>query len=110
MKMNDYHNFTRIFQRPESRKILFTVFLLFLCAANSFAQQRTFTVKGTIKDNVMSVPGASVLIEGTSTGTITDADGNYELKITSDQPTALCSAPLAMPSRCRRFLLEPRKQ
>jgi TonB-linked SusC/RagA family outer membrane protein len=88
MKMNDYDNFTRIFQRPDSRRILFTVFLLFLCAINSFAQQRTFTVKGTIKDNVMSVPGASVLIEGTSIGTITDADGNYELKITSDQPTA----------------------
>jgi TonB-dependent starch-binding outer membrane protein SusC len=40
------------------------------------------TVKGTVKDEFgMGLPGVSVLIRGTSVGTITDADGNFELKV-----------------------------
>jgi TonB-linked SusC/RagA family outer membrane protein len=39
-------------------------------------------IKGTVKDkDGMSLPGVSVLIKGTSTGAITDIDGNFELTV-----------------------------
>ncbi|WP_242083589.1 SusC/RagA family TonB-linked outer membrane protein [Aestuariivivens sediminis] len=51
--------------------------LLFLCFGSSiiFAQ----TVKGTVSDALGPVPGANVLIKGTTTGTVTDFDGNFEI-------------------------------
>ncbi len=43
-------------------------------------QQQGKTVSGTVVDaNGEPVPGASILIEGTTTGTITDMDGNFSL-------------------------------
>jgi len=60
--------------RPLS--LLFLFFLFPLCA---FAQ--TITVKGVVKDaNGETLIGVSVMEVGTSTGTITDVSGNYELK------------------------------
>ena len=37
--------------------------------------QQTFTIKGTVKDHADPLPGASILIEGTTTGTISDMTG-----------------------------------
>ena len=47
----------------------------------SFAQQRTIT--GTVTDAGNGDPliGASVLVKGTLTGTVTDFDGTYQLNI-----------------------------
>jgi len=49
------------------------------CGA-SFAQR---TISGTVTDEATKEPliGANVLVVGTSTGTITDFDGKYELKL-----------------------------
>lgn len=57
---------------------LITMLLIGVYAA--FAQQ-TITVKGTVlsADNDEPVIGASILITGTSKGTITDVDGNFAL-------------------------------
>jgi len=45
-----------------------------------FAQQKT--VSGTVSDeNNMPLPGASVLIAGTSSGTTTDFDGKFQLNV-----------------------------
>ena len=42
---------------------------------------QTKSLKGTVKDKLgESIIGASVLIEGTSQGTITDLDGNYVIE------------------------------
>ena len=43
----------------------------------TFAQERTIT--GTVSDETGALPGVSVLIEGTTTGTETDFDGNYTI-------------------------------
>ncbi|MCC4212850.1 SusC/RagA family TonB-linked outer membrane protein [Leeuwenhoekiella parthenopeia] len=52
------------------------VFLLMMQFA--FAQQKTIT--GTIVDSEgLALPGVNVLVEGTSTGTQTDFDGNYSI-------------------------------
>ena len=44
----------------------------------SFAQQKTIT--GVVSDDSGSLPGVSVLVKGTSTGTETDFDGKYTIK------------------------------
>jgi TonB-linked SusC/RagA family outer membrane protein len=47
---------------------------------SSLQQQQTITVSGNIQDTQgMPVPGANIVIQGTTTGTITDMDGNYSL-------------------------------
>ena len=44
----------------------------------TFAQEKT--VSGTVSDNnSLPLPGATVLIQGTTTGTSTDFDGNYSI-------------------------------
>jgi len=49
----------------------------------SFAQERTIT--GTVSDETGVLPGVSVLIEGTTSGTETDFDGNYSIEANDGQ-------------------------
>lgn len=50
----------------------------------SFAQERT--VSGTVVDQTgFPLPGANVLIKGTSTGVQTDIDGKYQIQASPDQ-------------------------
>jgi len=52
--------------------------LLALVVQISFAQEKT--VSGTVTDDSGSLPGVSVIIKGTATGTETDFDGKYSIK------------------------------
>ena len=55
------------------------VLLLVLVAQITFAQERA--VSGVVSDNTgMPLPGVSVLVKGTKTGTQTDFDGKYTIK------------------------------
>jgi TonB-linked SusC/RagA family outer membrane protein len=57
--------------------------LVCLVTVLAFAQDRTVT--GTVTDeNGLSLPGASVLLKGSSYGTISDVDGTYSLSVGSD--------------------------
>ena len=59
------------------------VVCLFLMATPIFAQQPNIT--GTVIDETgMPLPGASVVLKGTTKGTVTDIDGNYSLDITGE--------------------------
>ena len=61
--------------------IILTLVLLLPCWAQ--AQQRT--VSGTIRgDNNDVIPGANVIVKGTTTGTISDIDGNYSITASND--------------------------
>ena len=65
--------------KVKMNKLLCTV-MFFLCVAFGYAQQ--ITVKGTVKDGSgQPLMGASVLVKGTSHGTATDFNGNFELKV-----------------------------
>ena len=56
-------------------------------AKSDFSSQQQKTVTGKVNDSTNSpLPGVSVVIKGTTTGTITDADGNYSIK--NVQPNA----------------------
>lgn len=43
-------------------------------------QQDAITVTGTVADAIGGIIGASVMIDGTTTGAITDLDGNYSIE------------------------------
>ncbi len=43
------------------------------------AQQKESQISGLVEDNLGPVPGASVMIKGTSNGTASDIDGNFAL-------------------------------
>ena len=65
------------------KKLLFTLLVLFT-GILAYAQT---TIQGTVIDEESNEPliGASVLLTGTTTGTITDIDGNFTLE--TDQPS-----------------------
>src|SRR5687768_9174634 len=86
MKQIDYYYLRSLAGWSKVRCAMLIATALF-AAQFLYAQQKTYTVKGTVRDREISLPGTSVLIEGTSTGTITDPDGNYQLSVTTDQPT-----------------------
>ncbi len=56
------------------------VLMLVMCSAMALFAQRSVTGKVTDEKNVPLI-GASVLVKGTSTGTVTDVEGNYTVEI-----------------------------
>ena len=68
-----------------NRSFVLSIFFLLAMSCRLFAQADK-TVTGTVTDErAQSLPGVSVTIKGTSTGTITDADGHYSLKVKTGQ-------------------------
>ena len=75
-------------------KMFLAVAVLFLglgAAPTASAQSRTHRVSGQVVSNGESVIGASVLIQGTSIGTVTDVDGLFTLQ-TAPQDILVISA------------------
>ena len=65
------------------KKLLFTLSVTLSLALSSFAQQ--LQVTGTVKDHTGNpVAGATILIEGTTNGTTSNADGSYAISASSD--------------------------
>ena len=63
--------------------------LLVLTSASVFAQK---TVTGTVLDEFgVGLPGVSILVKGTTTGTATDIDGKYSLSVPNNQSTLVFS-------------------
>ncbi len=80
--------------RPKARSFLLTVTLCTLTVSSLLASTTTemnaievfqSTITGSINDeNGSPLPGASVVVKGTSSGTQTDFDGNYTIEAPSD--------------------------
>jgi len=63
---------------------LLTVLLLMLCSMTMYAQKK---ITGQVLEpNGQAIIGATILEKGTTNGTITDFDGNFELTSTSEKP------------------------
>lgn len=60
---------------------LCSLFVFAFAVSNSWAQERSVSGKVTAIDDGSTLPGVNVVIKGTTTGTITDFDGNYVLNI-----------------------------
>ena len=63
-------------------KIFLTALLLM---SVGFVQAQRNAIKGKVSDKDGPLPGVSVLVKGTSNGTITDFDGVYELTVADDE-------------------------
>ena len=57
----------------------FLLSLTMLCACFGLMAQRT--ISGVVSDAMGGLPGANVMIKGTSTGVATDMDGNYSISV-----------------------------
>tara|TARA_R110002073_G_scaffold15207_5_gene60423 strand:+ start:13457 stop:16240 length:2784 start_codon:yes stop_codon:yes gene_type:complete len=67
-------------------RTILQIFLLLFCVS-SYAQT---TIKGKVTDDSgQPLPGANIIIVGTSTGTMTDFDGNYTLNTSQTPPFTL---------------------
>jgi TonB-dependent starch-binding outer membrane protein SusC len=66
-------------QNKRSFRWCFLVLLLTLLAGSAYAQRKTVT--GSVKDDETgeAIPGASILVKGTSTGTLSDAEGRFSI-------------------------------
>ena len=65
--------------------------LLLFAAVLGMATAKAQTVSGTISDANGPLPGASVLVKGTTNGTQSDFDGNYSLSNVSGDATLVVS-------------------
>lgn len=63
------------------RKVLLLGLMLFLASAVAFAQDRVITGTVTSTEDGLGVPGATVLVKGTTIGTATDIDGKYSISV-----------------------------
>lgn len=70
------------------KKTIQTLVLILFCFSTGSIFSQELVVKGIVKDTKgMPLPGASVVVKGTSTGTITDFDGNFSLPVSEDPVT-----------------------
>jgi TonB-linked SusC/RagA family outer membrane protein len=63
--------------------LLASLCFLMLCASQVFAQNRTVTGTVTAKDDGLPLPGVTVKVTGTSTGTQSNASGKFTLSVPS---------------------------
>ncbi len=71
--------------------ITFSLLLVVFLAENAYSQ---ITIKGTVTESegYSGLPGTNVVIKGTTTGTITDMDGNYALEVPSTETVLVFSS------------------
>jgi TonB-dependent starch-binding outer membrane protein SusC len=75
MKLNSLH-----WNDIEKRLVFSSIMLLLTCAC-SMLNAQNISLKGSIKDESgIGLPGASLMVKGTTQGTVTDNDGNFSLQ------------------------------
>lgn len=67
------------------KKLLLIGLVLCIAVFSVNAQTKQVTGKVTSKDDGAPIPGVSVVVSGTSTGTITDVDGNFSLRVPENE-------------------------
>jgi TonB-linked SusC/RagA family outer membrane protein len=74
------------------RKILLaSCMCLTIAWSNVMAQERSITGKVTAEEDGSPLPGVNVVLKGSTTGTVTDAEGIYRLSIPGDGGTLVFS-------------------
>jgi TonB-dependent SusC/RagA subfamily outer membrane receptor len=58
---------------------------------SAWAQERVITGRVTSQDDGSSLPGVNVVVKGTTSGTVTDADGKYSLTVPSSSASLVYS-------------------
>lgn len=71
------------------QRVTILVIALFFFGITAFAQQQTVTGKITDATTGEALPGVNIVIIGTTTGTVSDVDGNYRLNVNNAQSDVL---------------------
>ena len=70
------------------KMLLMLCLSLFPMAWTAYAQSNqavTYVISGTVVDNEgLGVPGATVMIKGTTDGVVTDLDGRFQMTLTGN--------------------------
>jgi TonB-linked SusC/RagA family outer membrane protein len=66
------------------KKIVLFGLALFAAISIGVAQDRTVSGKVTSADDGNPIPGVNVVVKGTTTGAVTDIDGNYKFTVPAD--------------------------
>jgi len=69
------------------RQIFCVIFMFF--AFVSMAQKQTEIIGKIVDSDGIETPGATVLVKGTTIGTMTDYKGNYKINVSDPQKTIL---------------------
>jgi TonB-linked SusC/RagA family outer membrane protein len=73
------------------RKIAILLAFLLFAGMQVVLAQKTITGTVTSSEDGMGIPGAAVLVKGTTIGTLTDMSGNYSLPVASSAKTLVIS-------------------
>lgn len=74
-------NFTHLSIGDKPGRCLCILLFTVLCCMNGFAQSQTVSGKVTEADDGAPLPGVNVIVKGTTTGTVTDIDGNFRINV-----------------------------
>ena len=66
------------------KKFLLFVLSMLLTASVIFAQDKTVSGKITAAEDGSGLPGVNVVLKGTSSGAVTDVDGNFKMVVPGD--------------------------
>ncbi|MEJ8757903.1 TonB-dependent receptor [Pontibacter sp. H259] len=69
------------------KSLLLSFIFVFALVVQVLAQNRTVTGKVTDQDSGQGLPGVSVIVKGTTTGTATGADGSFSLNVPANATT-----------------------
>ncbi len=74
------------------RKLLFTMLLhSLLCVTAGAQEEKKVSGKVTSQDDGTSVPGVNIVVQGTTKGTTSDAEGNYSIQLGASENTLVFS-------------------
>ncbi|WP_310588304.1 TonB-dependent receptor [Dyadobacter sp. CY345] len=85
---------TLLFDRINQYKrlMLSSLFLVVLTLCKAVGQDRQVTGKITESQGASAVPGTNIIIKGTSTGTVSNADGTYSITVRDNTSTLVFSS------------------
>lgn len=74
------------------RRLITFLLAVLVYASTAVGQTGGTVVTGKVTgDDGLPIPGASILVQGTTTGTVTDIDGNYQLRVPGADATLVVS-------------------
>lgn len=77
--------------RQAYRALPLFIFSWLLCVG-AFAQERKITGRITDGNDNSGLPGANIVVKGTQTGVVTDANGQFSLNVAADRDVLTISA------------------
>ena len=85
-------------------RTIIKIFLLFFCVS-SYAQT---TVNGNVSDESgQPLPGANIIVVGTTTGTVTDFDGNFTITVNQTPPFSIQASSIGFESLTKEVTSNP---